>query len=138
IAIAQDARGPNNSITLGEASSLLAVSEAVRAIERGAADVMIGGGCGSRIHPLSWVFRCDQDISKRRECPAAASRPFDRDRDGMVYGEGSAAFILETRQHAEARGAKILARVLSQASAFEPVPSGGYVKGAAIAATLRQ
>jgi 3-oxoacyl-[acyl-carrier-protein] synthase II len=138
IAIAQDARGPNNSITLGEVSSLLALSEAARIIERGAADVMIAGGCGSRIHPLSWVFRSAQDLSRRRECPAAASRPFDRDRDGMVYGEGAAAFILESRQHAESRGAKIQARLLGQSSAFEPVRPGGRTEGTAIVATLRQ
>ena len=137
IAIAQDARGPNNSILLSDVSSLLAVAEAMRTIERGRAEVMIAGGAGMRVYPMSWVFRDNGDLSRRYDSPATASRPFDRDRDGMVYGEGSAAFILESRQHAEARGAKVLARVLSYASTFEP-PRGEMGEGKAIAASIRQ
>ena len=101
-----DARGPNNTIVLAEASSLAAMGEAVRVLERGAADVMIVGGTGSRIHPLSWCFRDTALQSPRHDDPSGVSRPFDARRDGMVYGEGSAAFILETRRHAEARHAR--------------------------------
>ena len=138
IAIAQDARGPNNSIVLGEASSLLALAEAMRVIERGHADVMITGGTGSRIHPLSWVFRETREVSHRVEEPARASRPFDADRDGVVYGEGAGAFILESRAHAEARGATILARVLSYGSTFAPASSNGVAVGSAICASIER
>jgi 3-oxoacyl-[acyl-carrier-protein] synthase II len=138
IAIAQDARGPNNTIVLAEVSSLLAVAEGVRVIERGAADVMIVGGTGSRIHPLDWAFRDHVLHSPRHESPASVSRPFDLRRDGMVYGEGAAAVVLESRSHAEARGAKILARVLGFASAFEPCTPGEPIEGRAIRAAIRQ
>ncbi len=138
IAIAHDARGPNNTIVLAEASSLLAMAEGVRVIERGAADVMIVGGTGSRIHPLDWAFRDHVLHSPRYEEPTRVSRPFDLERDGMVYGEGAAAVVFERRQHAEARGAKILARVLGFASAFENCQPGQPFEGTAIRAAIRQ
>ena len=137
IAIAQDARGPNNTITLSEVSSLLAIAEAMRVIERGHADILIAGGTGSRIHPLSWVFRTGEYISGRMSDPQAASRPFDADRDGMVCGEGAAALVMESREHAEARGARILARVVSYASTFE-APSNRPATGRAIMSGIRQ
>lgn len=136
IAIAQDARGPNNTITLGEVSSLLAIAEAQRVIERGQADVMISGGTGSRLHPLSWVFRLQNNASRRFADPAAACRPFDADRDGMVNGEGAAAFVIESRQHAENRAASILATIRSYGSAFE-APSQERT-GRAIVASIGQ
>jgi 3-oxoacyl-[acyl-carrier-protein] synthase II len=119
IGIAQDARGPNNSITMGDVSSLSALAEAVRILERGQADALIVGGVGMRLHPVCWARHDVKDISHRADNPSAASRPFDADRDGMVNGEGAAAFLLETRSHAEARGVPILARILGYASAFE-------------------
>lgn len=131
IAIAQDARGPNNTHTLGEVSSLLAISEAVRTIERGQADAMIAGGTGSRIHPTLWVRNTLLEVSRRNEDPARASRPFDADRDGFVSGEGATAFILETRAAAEARGAKIWARIASCADSFEPRSSSRPPSGTA-------
>jgi 3-oxoacyl-[acyl-carrier-protein] synthase II len=118
IAIAHDARGPNNSQTAGEVSSLLAISEAVRVIERGQADVAISGGTGSRIHPTVWIRSCAGEVSRRTDDPAAASRPFDAARDGFVNGEGSAAFILESSGRAQARGARVLARILGWASTY--------------------
>ncbi|MHB1035478.1 MAG: beta-ketoacyl-[acyl-carrier-protein] synthase family protein [Pirellulales bacterium] len=132
IAIAQDARGPNNSITLGEVSSLLAVAEAYRVIERQDADVIIAGGTSSRVTPTALVRNSGAELSAREDDPARASRPFDAQRDGMVNGEGAAAFILESRRHAEARGAKILARILGFANAFEPRGEGRTAQGAAI------
>ncbi len=138
VAIAQDARGPNNTLVLGEASSLLAVAEGLRVIERGHADVMIVGGTGSRIHPLSWTFRDPALQSPRYDEPTQVSRPFDARRDGMVYGEGAAAFILESRQHALARGAKVLARVAGFANAFEPCTPGEPFQGTAIRAAINQ
>ncbi len=141
IAIALDARGPNNSIINGEVSSLLAVTEAVRVLERGQADVVIAGGTGSRLHPMISLFQSDCHLSHRASDPAAASRPFDADRDGTVQGEGAAAFILETREHAAARGAQVQARVLGCASAFEPRRDGplrGTAVRASIAGALRE
>src|SRR5262249_38175935 len=80
IGIAVDARGPNNSITLGEVSSLLAIAEAMRTIERGQADVVITGGGSSRLHPTPLLYRGEQRLSHRNDDPAAASRPFDAGR----------------------------------------------------------
>jgi 3-oxoacyl-[acyl-carrier-protein] synthase II len=132
IGIAQDARGPNNSLTLGDVSSLSAVAEAIRVIERGHADAMIAGGTGSRIHPAYWVRSKVLELSRRSDDPAAASRPFDALRDGTVNGEGAGAFLLETRQHAEARGATILAHVLACAGTFEPCRNGETLRGRGI------
>ncbi len=132
IAIAQDARGPNNSIVLGDVSSLLAVTEAARVIERGQADVIVAGGASSRINLALWVRSGVFGYTRCCEDPASASRPFDSLRDGMVAGEGAAAFTLETQRHAETRGAAILGRVLGFASAFEPNRHGRPLVGTAI------
>ncbi|MDG2380728.1 MAG: beta-ketoacyl-[acyl-carrier-protein] synthase family protein [Pirellulaceae bacterium] len=123
IAIAHDARGPNNSIVLGEVGSLVALDEAVRAIQRDVADVMIVGGTGTRLEITGWIYRGALHLSQRNDQPAAASRPFDADRDGMVNGEGAGALILESRQHAEQRCAEILAVVHGFGSSFATKPS---------------
>jgi 3-oxoacyl-[acyl-carrier-protein] synthase II len=139
VAIAHDAQGPNNTIVLAEASSLLAIAEGTRVIERDGADVMIVGGTGSRLHPLAWAFRDNvQLVSPRTQPPQQVSRPFDAGRDGMVYGEGAAAFVLESRQNAEARGAKILARILGFANTFEACTPGQTFPGQAIRTAIRQ
>ena len=137
IAITHDARGPNNSLATAEVSSLLAVAEAARVIERGQADVMVVGGASSRIHPTTFVRASIGEVSRRATQPEAASRPFDARRDGAVYGEGSAALVLENREHAERRGAKILGRVLGYSCAFEPLLNGSPRQGTAIRATIR-
>lgn len=121
IAIAHDGRGPCNSISLGEASSLLALMEGVRIIERGAADVMIVGGMGSRLQPTALTFRGDCRLSHRRDAPARACRPFDAGRDGMVFGEGAAAFILERGDRAARRRAAPWCRIAGDANTFGPV-----------------
>jgi 3-oxoacyl-[acyl-carrier-protein] synthase II len=126
VAIAQDARGPNNTITLEEVSSLLALIESVTVIDRGAADVMICGGLGSRVHVMRIMYRGDLHWSHRHDEPQRASRPFDAQRDGGVIGEGAGAFVLERRAHAEARGATILARVLGFGRGFERAVFGQY------------
>ena len=138
IGIAQDARGPNNTLILGEASSLSAVAEAARVIERGQADVMIAGGAGARVHPTVWGRRRSYEISSRIDDPAAAVRPFDALRDGMVHGEGAVAFVLEYREHAEARKAKILARLLGYANTFGSRRPGGTAAGEAIRLGIRR
>jgi 3-oxoacyl-[acyl-carrier-protein] synthase II len=136
VGIAQDARGPNNSLTLGEVSSLAAIQEAVRVLQRGHADVMIAGGTSSRIHPTIFVRSQALQVSRRAGDPAAASRPFDADRDGLVNGEGAGVFILETRRHAEARAARIRARVLGLAATFEPHGNGRPCEGSGIASAI--
>ncbi len=138
IAIAHDARGPNNTIALGDVSSLLAIAEAARVIRRGHADVMVTGGTSSRVHPTTWVRNCISEFSRRSDDPAGASRPFDADRDGAVHGEGAAAFILERRSFAEAQGARILARVVGQASAFESRHNCKPFSGVGIRRSIRQ
>ncbi len=137
IAIVQDARGPNNTHTMGEVSALSALIEALRTIQRGQADAIIAGGVSCRNQPTVWARRKSYELSQRYDDPAAACRPFDADRDGMVFGEGSAAFLLESRQHATARGAKIYARILGAASSFEPLPRGAKAEGRAIRRTIR-
>jgi 3-oxoacyl-[acyl-carrier-protein] synthase II len=139
IGIAQDAQGPNNTITLGEASSLLAVMEGASIIERGAADVMIVGGAGSRLNLTPMLYRGDLNLSHRADDPAAASRPFDRLRDGMVNGEGSGAFVLESREFAQRRGARPLARILGFGRSYEVLgngraPTGHGVRNSIVAA----
>ncbi len=120
IAIAHDARGPNNSIVLGDVSSLLAIAEAASVIRRGWADMMLAGGTGCRLHPTALVARGDALLSHRADDYQAASRPFDRDRDGLVNGEGAGAIVLESREHATRRGARIRGTLLATASRCEP------------------
>jgi len=137
VAIAHDARGPNNSITLGDVSSLLAIHEAYHVLRRGQADVMIAGGTGSRLHPTVWLRSFIGQVSHRRGAPARASRPFDRDRDGLVNGEGAAAIVLERFDHAKARGANIIAYLRATDSRFEPCKPPRLFKGHAIEAAIR-
>ena len=132
VGIAYQAHGANNTIVQGEASSLLAIWEAVSVIERNWADVMIAGGTGSRLKPMSLVHLSDRQWSHRAHDPAAASRPFDADRDGMVNGEGSGAFVIESEAHATARGARILARVVGYGSAFDARALGQPFAGVGI------
>lgn len=117
--IVHDARGPNNSIIVGDASSLMAIGEAATCIERGMADAMLTGGTGTRLSLVSLMFGVGGKLSQRTSDAEHASRPFDKDRDGVMYGEGSAVYMLESREHAEARGAKIIARLAGWASTWE-------------------
>jgi 3-oxoacyl-[acyl-carrier-protein] synthase II len=119
VSISLDARGPNNTHHQNEVSSLMAVAEAMRVIERGAADVVVAGGASSLTDPFDWARSLVMDeLSPAREV-GSAPRPFDADRDGQVRGEGAAALVLESRRHAEARGAKILARLLGYGAACD-------------------
>jgi 3-oxoacyl-[acyl-carrier-protein] synthase II len=114
IAIFNDLRGPNNSLTMREASGLLAIREAAQTIERGHADRMLAGATGTRIHSFKTVHALQQDQMANPELPPAeASRPFDADRTGMVVGEGAGAILLEELGSARARGATIYAEVIS-------------------------
>lgn len=118
IGIGQDARGPNDSLTLDRVSGLSAISEACRIIERGQADVMIAGATSSRTDASIWARQQSMDISPRKDDPASVMRPFDAGHDGYVAGEGAAAFVLESREHAEARGATPLAKIAGFAHRF--------------------
>jgi 3-oxoacyl-[acyl-carrier-protein] synthase II len=138
IGIACDLRGPNNSLIQGEISSLSALAEAVRVIQRGQADAIVAGGVCSRVHPMIWVRYQAMQYSQRGDDPAAACRPFDAQRDGMINGEGAGSLILESREGAEARGAKIYARVLGFAATFEPHRQGQPLRGTAIRSAIRQ
>ena len=117
IAIYNDLRGPNNSITVREASAGAAVGEAYSTIHRDHADVLIVGSTGSRIHSLRTLHASLQEqLAKDTDDPTKMSRPFDRSRDGSVVGEGAAAIVCETMQHAHDRGANILGEVVGYAS----------------------
>jgi 3-oxoacyl-[acyl-carrier-protein] synthase II len=105
--------GPLNSSALACASGNYAVLDAFHMIKRGEADAIIAGGAEATISPVIFSsFNRMGALSSRNDAPEAASRPFDRERDGFVFGEGAAAFILETEEHALARGAKIYGEVL--------------------------
>lgn len=139
ISILKDARGPNNTLCQAEAGSLQAVGEAAACLERGAADVMVAGGAASRFHPIDWVrSEMSGDLSHENDNPAAASRPFDARRSGQVRGEGGALFVLETREHAAARGAEILGRVLSWTSSAAVPAASTASLSAAIERTVRR
>jgi len=113
IAIELGARGPNMSIATACASSTNAIGEAAATIQRGAADVIITGGAEAGILKLVIAgFSNMGALSQRNDEPERASRPFDRDRDGFVAGEGATILILESAEHARARGARIYAEVL--------------------------
>jgi 3-oxoacyl-[acyl-carrier-protein] synthase II len=137
IAIAYDARGPNNSIVLGDVSSLLALAEAADVIRRGWADVMLAGGTGCRLHPTALVARGDALLSHRADDEQAACRPFDLDRDGLVNGEGAGAIVLESREHAERRGAKILGEVVAVAARCESRARRDGLTGSSLRQAIR-
>ena len=111
IAIYNDLRGPNNSLTMREASGLMAVGEAMRIVARGHADRMIAGATGTRIMPLQAIHAMQTEKMADGD-PATASRPFDKDRRGMVAGEGAGMVMIESLDSATARGAKIYGEVL--------------------------
>jgi 3-oxoacyl-[acyl-carrier-protein] synthase II len=117
VAIYNDMRGPNNSLTMREAAANMAVGEAWLTIERGSADLMLVGATGTRIHPMNAIHAFQQEeVAATDVEPTSASRPFDKDRTGMVLGEGSGVVILESLESAENRGAHIYGEVLGRAS----------------------
>lgn len=118
IGIAHAARGSSNTICQGETSSLLAIIEAATVISRGQADVMITGGSSSRLSITPMLYHGIDQLSPRINAPQEACRPFDAARDGSVNGEGAAAFVLESEEHAKARGARVLARLRGWGQSF--------------------
>jgi 3-oxoacyl-[acyl-carrier-protein] synthase II len=112
ISIYLGAKGPNSSISTACASGTHAVGDAFRIIKRGEADAMITGGVESVISPTCIAgFNAMKALSTRNDDPERASRPFDRDRDGFVVGEGCGILVLETLDSALERGARIYAEI---------------------------
>jgi len=132
-------QGPAITSTAACASGVQAVVDAIRLIREGDADVVVAGGSESAVTALSISAMANMKaLSRRNDAPEEASRPFDVDRDGFVFGEGAVALVLERRGHAEARGAKIYAQALGGAITADayhitaPEPEG---RGAARAMT---
>jgi len=139
MAIAFDARGPNNTVTLRRCSGLAAISEAARTIERGQADVMICGGTGNRMNPLFLARSKTHNLVPATAGDAESHpRPYDANRHGTVLSEGAAALVIESRETADARGAKPFARILGFSSTFEPSVYQKPQTGRAIRAAIRQ
>lgn len=137
ISIIHDARGPNNTLHHAELSSLMALREATHVIQRGAADCMLVGGASSRLHPLDFVRGCLLDsLATDAADPTSASRPFDAQRSGQVRGEGAAVFVVERRAHAEARGARVLARIAGAGAACQPHPSSQLGRAEALGRSI--
>jgi 3-oxoacyl-[acyl-carrier-protein] synthase II len=112
IAIELGAMGPNSTNSMSCASGTIAIGDAFRQIRDGYADVMIAGGAEAPLAPLTFgAFALIRAMSTHNDEPEIASRPFDKDRDGFVMGEGAAVLILEEYERAKSRGAKIYAEV---------------------------
>ncbi len=110
IAIRYGLRGPNYSTVSACASSSHALADALMLMQRGSANVMVVGGAEASVTPMGiGGFNSMKALSTRNDAPQKASRPFDKDRDGFVIGEGSGVIVLETEEHALNRGAKIYA-----------------------------
>jgi 3-oxoacyl-[acyl-carrier-protein] synthase II len=112
-AIALGAKGPSSAVATACAAGSNAIGDAYRIIQMGLADAMVCGGAESAITPLGVAgFASAKALSFRNDDPATASRPFDAERNGFVIGEGAGVIVLESLEHARARGAEILAEVV--------------------------
>lgn len=131
LAIRTGAKGINYSVVSACATSNHAIADGFHAISRGDADVMIVGGAEASITEIGVAGFCSaRAMSRRNDEPERASRPFDKDRDGFVLGEGAGAFVLESEDHAKKRGAKVYAQILgvgmtSDAFHFTAPPEDG-------------
>jgi 3-oxoacyl-[acyl-carrier-protein] synthase II len=135
------ARGGVRTAVSACASSTEAVANAIARLRSGEIDVVVAGGCEAGIHPLPIAaFAAMHALSRRNDNPAGASRPYDVDRDGFVMGEGAGALVLETEEHAKARGAKIYAELVGGAVTSDahhitaPDPEGTGAARAVVAA----
>jgi len=120
VAIEYGLRGPNMSVVTACATGTNSIGEAFEMVARGAADVILAGGCEGGMLPLTIAgFNVMGALSTRNEDPAGACRPFDADRDGFVIGEGAAVLVLESLDHALARGATIHAEVVGYGTSVD-------------------
>ena len=137
ISIRYGFHGPNYSTTAACASSAMSIADAFMMLQLGKVDVMITGGSEAAIIPVGiGGFSSMKALSLRNDDPATASRPFDKDRDGFVLGEGAGTLILEELAHAKARGAKIYAEITGcglTADAYHIAASHPEGKGAMLA-----
>jgi 3-oxoacyl-[acyl-carrier-protein] synthase II len=114
---------------------MLALGEAYRILSRDGADVFLVGGSESKLNALSLSRQSlFEKLSRRNDEPEKACRPFDRQRDGLVVGEGSTVFVLEELEHAKRRGARIYAEVIGFGASFEARPTGQGIARAVRAA----
>src|SRR5881392_3870553 len=123
-------RGPNTTVTTACAASTQTLGDATRMIQHGDADVMLAGGTEASLCEVGLAsFNAIRALSTRNDAPEKASRPFDRDRDGFVPGEGAGTLILEELEHAKKRGARIYCELTGYAATADAFhitqPSGG-------------
>ena len=134
-------KGVNKAVVSACATGSHSIGDAFRTIQYGDADVMVAGGCEATITTLGiGAFTAARTLSKRNDAPEKASRPYDKDRDGFVMGEGAGVVVLEEYEHAKARGAKIYAEIVGygqSADAYDmvaPDPEGnGAIKAMELA-----
>jgi 3-oxoacyl-[acyl-carrier-protein] synthase II len=134
ISIMNNAQGPNNSITQTDAASLLALGEAYQMIGRNRGDLFLSGGADAKINPITMLRQCLFSPLSRCTDPEKACRPFDRQRDGMVLGEGASVLVLEELGEARRRGAHVYAEIIGFGAIFDRGRTGkGLARAIAIA-----
>jgi len=120
VSLDQGCLGPLSTVATACAAGTQAIGDAMELIRRGAADVVLTGGCEAQITPLFYIgFSAMRVLSTRNNDPPRASRPFDTARDGFVIGEGAAVLVLEELEHARRRGAQVYAEMLGQAASAD-------------------
>ena len=131
VSILHGAKGPNMAVVTACATGTNAIGDAAEIVKRGDAEVMIAGGAEAPVTPLGFAGFCSmRAISARNDAPTRASRPFDRDRDGFVVGEGAGVVVVEALEHAQARGAKVYAEIIGYGMSGDayhitaPAPNG--------------
>jgi 3-oxoacyl-[acyl-carrier-protein] synthase II len=143
IAIETGARGPSSCTVTACAASATAIGDAADLVRLGRADAVVAGGAEAAVTPVCMAaFAQMKALSTRNDDPAAASRPFDADRDGFVVGEGAGALVVEELEHARARGATVLAEILGYGATSDahhltaPDPAGAGAAAAMRAALV--